>query len=264
MTTIATQESAIITNATSLEDESMSEIDALAAKVVQLSSAADFWNKAMLWGLAAAALAAVFIVITTRLAILRTSQAGEAQAELEKAKDRVLADDLKTKDLQIEEMRAKAAGLDKEAAALRAQLVKQDSRGHLLEDATKRATVISALKPFAGTKVAIRWCPKGFSDNEMTFLSLHLMGVFTEAKWAVVDVSPTLLGCAPGMFLSIDPNAPPLTKKAADAAAKALTQIGLLGAPVVTLTPGKLSTADTKYLETPGVDGIIVGVQAHP
>jgi len=68
--------------------ENVSEIQALTLQVEQLSNAADFWNNLMLWGLAIAALAAVFIVVTTRLALARTSEAAEAQARLNVAKDR--------------------------------------------------------------------------------------------------------------------------------------------------------------------------------
>src|SRR5690242_19293365 len=55
----------------------------------------------MVVALIAAALAAVFVVWTTYMALKRTNQAGEAQDDLMRAKDTKLATDLRDKDLQI-------------------------------------------------------------------------------------------------------------------------------------------------------------------
>jgi hypothetical protein len=255
---MATQQASTYVNNAFSKGEDVSEIDSLAQKVTQLSASADFWNKAILWCLGAAALAAVFIVITTRLAILRTGQLSDAQGELANAKERGLASDLRAKDLQI-------AGLDKEAAELRVQLVKQDLRGNLFNDAKKRTAFVVALKPFAKTKVAIRWLPPPMWDNEMTFLSLHLMGAFTEAQWQITDMGPTLLGGGVGVLVDIDPKAPPATKTAATALAEALTNLGLMRGPLVMHTSGKPDNPlGDRHLETPGVEGIILEIQAHP
>ena len=86
--TIMTQESALIDKAISSERENVSDIQALTLQVEQLSGAAEFWNNMVLVGLAIAALAAVFLVVTTRLALTRTSQAAVAQGRLDAAKDR--------------------------------------------------------------------------------------------------------------------------------------------------------------------------------
>lgn len=85
--------------------ENVAEIQSLASQVERLSNAAEFWNKAMFWGLGVAAFAAVFIFITTRLVIMRVSQAREAQSELDKAKDRELQKVLREKDEEIEKER---------------------------------------------------------------------------------------------------------------------------------------------------------------
>jgi hypothetical protein len=56
-----------------------SEIDCLTAHVNHLTAAFDFWNRWMLWGLGVAALAAVWIGLTTRLTIVRSKQLTVAQ-----------------------------------------------------------------------------------------------------------------------------------------------------------------------------------------
>ena len=94
----------------------MSEIESLASRVESLSNAAEFWNKAMLFGLVVAAIAAAVIVITTRLSLERSKQASEAQRQLDNAKDRILQGLLKSKDVEIESLQ-RATGETKEHTA---------------------------------------------------------------------------------------------------------------------------------------------------
>ena len=85
----------------------MSEIQALTLRVKELSDSVDFWNWLMLWGLGLAALAAVFVVIATRVVVTRTGQLAVSTSLLSEAKDRQLATDLSGRDLKIGELGAK-------------------------------------------------------------------------------------------------------------------------------------------------------------
>ncbi|PYU22803.1 MAG: hypothetical protein DMG30_13680 [Acidobacteria bacterium] len=170
--------------ATSSEGEQVSEIEALASKVAQLSASADFWNKAMLWGLAFAALAAVFIVLTTRLAILRTSQAADAQSELEKAKDRQLTLDLKARDehiagVETELSKQKERTATAEKAASDAALALEKFKQPRSLSPKQQAELRTALKPFAGQNFAFAVFP----DPEPLTLLRVLNEVLKSAGW---------------------------------------------------------------------------------
>jgi hypothetical protein len=60
----------------------------------------------MIWGLALAAIAAVFVFIATRVVVSRTGQLTTTQDLLSKAKDRQLQLDLKEKDIKIQGLEA--------------------------------------------------------------------------------------------------------------------------------------------------------------
>jgi hypothetical protein len=85
------------------DGENMSEIESLASRVRDLSQSVDWWNSAMIWGLALAALAALFVLIATRVVVTRAAQLSAAQDSLSSAKDRRLQSDLKDKDVKIAE-----------------------------------------------------------------------------------------------------------------------------------------------------------------
>ncbi|HYK58145.1 MAG TPA: hypothetical protein VEV85_01835 [Bryobacteraceae bacterium] len=87
--------------ATKLEGENVPEIQSLTLRVNALNQSVDWWNTAMVWALVFAALAAVAVVVTTRVALMRAKELGDVQAELIQAKDRQLTLDLKDKDSKI-------------------------------------------------------------------------------------------------------------------------------------------------------------------
>jgi hypothetical protein len=66
---------------------SMSELESLTSRAVQLSAKADFWNNAVLWSLALTALAAVAIVVSQRLAFVRTKQLTVVQDRIARIKE---------------------------------------------------------------------------------------------------------------------------------------------------------------------------------
>jgi hypothetical protein len=87
----------------------MASIEELTTTVKTLGAAVDRWNSAMTAALVLAALAAIAVVVTTRLALVRARELGDKQTELIKAKDADLADNLKAKDVRIAESERKAA-----------------------------------------------------------------------------------------------------------------------------------------------------------
>jgi len=103
----------------------MTEIQSLTARVQQLGDAVDVWNRWMLWGLVFAALAAVWIGLTTRLTIVRSKQLAIAQGSLDKAKEAQLSLELKDKDRQIAEVKSES---DTKTAGLQARAKEADAR----------------------------------------------------------------------------------------------------------------------------------------
>ena len=105
-----------------------SEIDSLTRRIEHLTHAADFWNGLMLWGLIAAAVAAVWIVLSTRLAVIRTKELGTAQGLLSDAKDRQLQIDLKSKDIEIGNLKVRSDTAEKEIGSAKADTAKATQR----------------------------------------------------------------------------------------------------------------------------------------
>ncbi len=99
-----------------------SEIDCLSKQVNHLTAAFDFWNRWMLWGLGVAALAAVWIGVTTRLTIVRSKQLTVAQGQLDAAKEAQLKLDLQEKDVKIAEANKAAGEANKKAASAQLEL----------------------------------------------------------------------------------------------------------------------------------------------
>lgn len=106
--TIKTPAPIIMDKGITSEGASVSEIQSLSLRVEEISRSLDWWNAAMIWGLAIAAIAAVFVVLATRIIVTRTGQLSIAQDGMTEAKDRQLQSDLKTKDVEIGTLRVRA------------------------------------------------------------------------------------------------------------------------------------------------------------
>ena len=120
----------------------MPEIQALTTRANELSGSVDWWNSAMIWALVFAAIAAIAVVLTTRVALVRAKQLGDVQGALIRAKDAQLTLDLRAKDekisgLDLDSTEAKRglAGLQKAASDAKAaqqrveiELAKQQER----------------------------------------------------------------------------------------------------------------------------------------
>lgn len=99
----------------------MSEIQFLALRVRDLSHSVDWWNAAMIWGLALAAIAAVFVVIATRVVVSRTGELSAAQDLLSEAKDR-------ERDVKIAEAQRGIAEANDRAGAASERASRADER----------------------------------------------------------------------------------------------------------------------------------------
>lgn len=97
------------------EGDKVSDIQSLTDQVRDLNQAVDCWNTATVVALIFAALAALAIVLTTRMGLKRAKQLAAAQGELLQAKDRQLVSDLKEKDTKIADAMKSAAEANEKA-----------------------------------------------------------------------------------------------------------------------------------------------------
>ena len=93
-----------------------SEIQQLEARANDLSDAVDWWNALIVVSLVVAALAAVFVAVTTRIGFVRSKQLTAVQARLIQEKDSQLALNLKDKDQKIADSKELAAAAEARAA----------------------------------------------------------------------------------------------------------------------------------------------------
>ena len=139
MGTIPIKEVIVISTAIKSElSGNASEIQTLARRVSDLARAVDFWNHWMLWGLAAATVAALWIVLTTRLTVLRSKQLSVAQGLLESAKDRQLQEDLRSKDVEIGKLQLEADTANQSIGANKAETAKATQRAAEAQEAAER------------------------------------------------------------------------------------------------------------------------------
>jgi hypothetical protein len=190
-----------------------SDIDSLGRRVDDLTHAVDSWNNWMLVGLVIAAVAAAWILVTTRVAVIRSKQLVTAQEQLDLAKDRQLQTDLKAKDLEIGELKVKseaaeaeisAAKLEAANAALKAAEASRQSEAEKLERARLELSLSArgpqiwgaegefqkAIGPFAGQKVELAVCGGNENDMEVSMTLGAIEHQLLKAKWertVVVD-----------------------------------------------------------------------------
>ena len=119
---------AIIDSAARSEGDNVSEIQSLSLRVRDITQSVDWWNTAMLWGLAFAAIAAIFVVIATRVVVAKSKELSQVQDQLGDAKDKQLALDLKAKDTQIELAKKGAAEATATAKGFESKIADSDAR----------------------------------------------------------------------------------------------------------------------------------------
>jgi hypothetical protein len=207
----------MMNSATKSEGGKVSDIQVLTDRVRDLTQAIDRWNTAVIWGLVATALAAVFIVIATRIVVAKSKKLTEAQTELAVAKDRQLALDLKGKDKEIGELKLKSESLSAEAEkakegiataqaeaaiakanAAKSELALETFRAQQANprmivlsdrdgDDLERSRRASEVKKFSGTRVLIQALP---DFEPRTLASAIAVELANEYKWQVEMIDP--------------------------------------------------------------------------
>jgi hypothetical protein len=130
-----------------------SEIETLTRKVSDLTHSFDQWNHWMLWGLAFAAGAAVWIGITTRMTVVKSKQLAVAQGNLDGFKADQLKIDLKDKDEKIAAARERAAEADLKRVQLQDRIVEIFGSRDLSQ--AQRNRVRAALTGLKGVKIDV-------------------------------------------------------------------------------------------------------------
>jgi hypothetical protein len=122
------QQTNTINKASWSEGEKVPDIQSLTLRAQDLTRSVDAWNTAMIWVLVLAAMAAIAVVVVTRIVLTRAKQLADVQEELIRAKDKQLALDLKDKDLKISEAGEKAATAETKAEGFRLDIAKANER----------------------------------------------------------------------------------------------------------------------------------------
>lgn len=138
---ITAQQSPITDKAAASEGETVSEIQSLILRAQDLTKSVDWWNTAMIWGLAIAAIAAVFVLISTRVVVAKSKELSNIQDRLSNAKDKQLALDLKAKDSQIELAKKGAAEATATAKGFESQIAASDARAKVAEAEAAKANL---------------------------------------------------------------------------------------------------------------------------
>jgi hypothetical protein len=87
----------------------------------------------MIWGLAIAAIAAIFVLISTRVVVAKSKELSQAQDHLGDAKDKQLKIDLRAKDAQIELAKKGAAEATATAKGFESKIADSDARAKSAE-----------------------------------------------------------------------------------------------------------------------------------
>jgi hypothetical protein len=184
------QQTAIIADAARSEAE-VSDIQSLTTRVQELSQGVDWWNTTMIWALIFAALAAVAVVLTTRVALVRAKQLGDAQGALIRAKDAQLAVDLRTKDEKISDLGIILATQQERAAtAERSLLELQEKVKWRSVTADERNKFLAAAAHIKKGAVLITTAS---GDPESLAFANELRTLLIEGKYSVPPVNIAVL-----------------------------------------------------------------------
>jgi len=149
--------------ATIAEGENVSEIQSITDRAESLSQSVDWWNTVMILALVFAAIAAIAVVVTTRIVITRAKQLSDVQDKLIRAKDAQLAIDLREKDKKIADAVERSAEANVRAAEANEKAEKERlARVKIEEKLAPRsltpdqiAGLSKKLKPYAGISIDI-------------------------------------------------------------------------------------------------------------
>ncbi len=238
------QQPATIASATRSEVENVPEIQALTLRVEALTQSVDFWNQLMVWGLAAAAIAAVFIVVSTRIVVSRTGQLSTAQDLLREAKDRQLQVDLSQKGIEIGNLTVAAGAAETEIATAKTEMAKQETRAATAEkallelqqrlahrriDKAEQDKIAALLLPFPSV---VRFTK--LNESEAGPFADDLLAIFQAAHWSVqLSINGSVSPPRYGLVCVVDESS---------SAGKALAK-ALKGLPTANVTPSTLNGA---------------------
>ncbi len=196
------QQTEVIANATKSEAE-VSEIQSLIARAGELSRGADRWNAAMLWALVFTAIAAIAVVLTTRMALRRAKQLSGVQDRIIELKDSQLLLDLKEKDQKIAEAGATASAAETKAEGFRldiaranentARLEREAASAKLETEKLKQVVAWRIIQPEAAAELEKILSGKPGSvnlrytdgDPESLFLAIQISQILGKAKWQI-------------------------------------------------------------------------------
>jgi hypothetical protein len=143
-------------NATQSEGENVSELESLALRAAGLNQSVDWWNTAMVWALVAAAIVAIAVVVSTRLALVRTKQLSDVQdristikeSEAKTEQDR-LGRELATAEARAKEADARISEATAKAKAAEAQVASAKAAS---DDAVAKVAAADARSAEASAK----------------------------------------------------------------------------------------------------------------
>ena len=179
------------------EGGTVSDIQSLTQTVRDFSHSIDFWNQLMLWGLAFTVIAALSVLVATRMVVFRSGQLSATQELLGAAKDRQLQAELGAKDVEIGKLKlrsdtAESAIATAQADAAKANLLAEQEKLARVKlekqiqpraiDQSAREQISEELKKFAptlkGRKVKIS---SQIGNAEGMVFSLEIMDILTRA-----------------------------------------------------------------------------------
>jgi hypothetical protein len=251
-----------------------SEIERLTGEVTQRRRKSEFWdtwNLRLLW---VAGFIAVSLAVTSVGVSRSNRKLLEASDELEKAKDRALQDDLKSRDEKIAALNDHAAALQVEALNLQKQLLAQGPREKLLNGENRRE-LIDTLKNFAGQKVDVRRSAFVMMANSKLVsstpvgddtigLANSLYGILKDAAW-VLPPNPLVSGVqGHGIQIEVVQGATSETIAAARALVATLRKTGLEVNNPLLSTPEQAGRVSVDpILPDFGKDTIVLTVLPH-
>jgi hypothetical protein len=154
------------------------EIATLTPEVQRLQTATDWWTNATVFVTALTALVAVGYFIVSRVAINRAAQLRTAQAALDTVKEEKFTSDLRDKDKEIADAKARAAEANRLAAEEQLARVKIEEKlaGWRL-DPKAQERLIEKLKPYAMT-------PFDLAVNPVEYRFMETLdGILIAAGW---------------------------------------------------------------------------------
>lgn len=161
-------------------------IEDLTRKAAELHDSVDWWNDWVVRSLIAAALAAVAVVVTTRMQLFRAKQLDEVQTQLLKSKETELASDLKDKDVKIAEANERANQAALELAKFKApRTLSAEQMSHIVAKMSRFASTefdggvgplndpepLHLFDQIAESLVAAGWKQLAFSSQTVMTLS---------------------------------------------------------------------------------------------